>query len=168
MRANEFIVESKSADLYHGTNLEAAESILQMNKLLPGDGSHGDEGAVSLTRNFGVAWNAAQWAYPLGVILVLDQLGLSQLLGRKLKPFDWQGGSDEQEESSKLEIPNVSKYIKQIIVLWRDEDIDVDDYSEVFNNPKTIVVDQDDFNNKTTGRQFYMNMKQRSLREYSR
>jgi hypothetical protein len=152
------LAESKSADLYHGTTLDNAVDILDSDTLFRGDSSHSDEGAVSFTRNFGEAWNFASWTDPLGVIFVLDQARLSQALGRKLKPFDYGGGSDEQEEASEIDIPNVSKYIKQIIVLWRNEDVDVEDYSIVFNNPKTIVADQDKFNHKTTGRQFMMKM----------
>jgi hypothetical protein len=160
---NRTVQESKSADLYHGTNLDNAVDILQSNTLYRGDSTHSDEGAVSLTRSFGEAWNFAQWADPLGVVFVLDQLRLSAALGKKLKPFDYGGGSDEQEESSTVDIPNVSNYIKQIVVLWRDDadELDADAYAAVLNNPKTVVVNQDDFTQTTTGRQFLMQLQKR-------
>ena len=161
MKINEIITESKSADLYHGTSLDNALAILESNTMEPGDSSHGDEGAVSFTRSFGEAWNFAQWADPLGVIFIFNQAALAQTLGRKLQPFDYGGGHDEQEELSSIAINNISNYIKQIVVLWRDgaeDEFDADDYATVLNDPRTVVVSQDDFNDKTTGRQFLMQL----------
>jgi hypothetical protein len=151
MRINEIVNESASADLYHGTSLENAEQILDSNTLYPGDGGHGDEGAVSLTRDFGVAKNIAAWTDPAGVVLVLDQARIRQRT--RLQPYDYGGGEDEAEETSQRPITNVNSVIKQIIVLKHD-DFDAEDYPLVMNDPRTRVVDQESIPQQTTARQF--------------
>lgn len=164
MRINEIITESKSANLYHGTNLDNALSILTSNTMNVGDSSRGDEGNVSLTRSFGEAWNFAQWADPLGVVFVLDQLKLSNALGRKLQPFNYDGGHDEQEEISLSDIKNISSYITQIVILWRDDvedEYDMNEYLRILQDPRTVVIAQDDLNDKTTGRQLSRHLQSR-------
>lgn len=151
MRAREFIIESKSADLYHGTSIESAEEILDSNIMITGDGSQGDEGQVSFSRYFSIAWQFANSHEPAGVIFVIDQLKLSQTLGKKLYPFDYLGGigrgTPEAEEASRVNIPNFKRYIKQIIILLPTygvepgemPEIDVDEYPNVFSWPNAVV-----------------------------
>jgi hypothetical protein len=151
MRINEILNESASADLYHGTSLENAEQILDSNTLHPGDGGHGDEGAVSLTRDFGVAQNIAAWADPAGVILVLDQTRIRQRT--RLQPYDYGGGNDEAEETSQKPITNINAVIKQIVVL-KHSDFEEDEYPLVMNDSRTRVVDQESLPPHTTARRF--------------
>lgn len=139
MRAFEFITESRSADLYHGTSLENAEQILDSDTLYPGDAGHGDEGNVSLTRDFGVVKNFAEWADPAGVIFVLDQQRIMH--NTRLRPFDYGGGYDEMEEVSNKPIPNISRAIKQIIVL-KHREFDPDDFPTVLSDPRTVIKNQ--------------------------
>jgi len=151
MRITEILNESASADLYHGTSLENAEQILDSNTLHPGDGGHGDEGAVSLTRDFGVAQNIAAWADPAGVILVLDQTRIRQRT--RLQPYDYGGGNDEAEETSQKPITNINAVIKQIVVL-KHSDFEEDEYPLVMNDSRTRVVNQESLPQHTTARRF--------------
>lgn len=167
MKISEILSESKSADLYHGTSIEAAQEILESNSLQVGYGS-ANEGNVSFTRSFGAAWEMYAGQNTIGVIFVFDQLKLSQKLGRKLRPFDWGGGTDEQEEASSVDIDNVSNYIKQIIVQHDTEitEDDVDQFALVFNDPRTVLANRKNhrLNFESTGRQFAMQLKQNQQR----
>jgi hypothetical protein len=161
MRSYEFISknlhESKSADLYHGTSLSAAEEILSDNTLRTGDGSNSDEANASLTRDFSIALRFATQYRP-SVIFVLDQLKLSQALGRKLRPVDHSNSEPESEEASSVDINNISRYIKQIILLrsyenTEYEEADEEQYPLIFNNPKTVVRGDMDYGTTSTARQ---------------
>ena len=161
MRIKEILVEYARAPLYHGTSIKNAENILNECYLSwLRVGSH-SEGQISLSRNFA---NARMFAYgenEPGVVFVLDQDALKQTLGRKLKPYDWQsgtqGGEDEDEEAvfSQTNVPINSKTIIEIIVMvdanlikW-DKDIELaltKKYPKVFENLKTRVYVQNKTN----------------------
>ena len=155
MRIKEILVEYARAPLYHGTSIKNAENILNEGYLSwLRVGSH-SEGQISLSRNFA---NARMFAYgenEPGVVFVLDQDALKQTLGRKLKPYDWQsgtqGGEDEDEEAvfSQTNVPINSKTIIEIIVMvdanlikW-DKDIELaltKKYPKVFEAPKDVLM----------------------------
>lgn len=118
------IIESKSADLYHGTSLDNLNSILSDNEFRSG---HGNENQISFSRSFNAAMQfALQFAMSdePAALIVIDQVRLSQQVGKRQKPVDaynWvpEGTSDtgEQEEAVFAEyIKNADKLIKRIYV----------------------------------------------------
>ena len=138
MRASEFLIESKSADLYHGTDLQSAEAILRTDRLGdPGGGNQYRTNGVCLSREFQVACGAG-FGSPATVVFVLDQLKLSQVLGKHLRPVSG-SGYEEREERSDRSISPLSKFIKNIIVLNTSKPYRKGDFPLLFSNPKTIV-----------------------------
>ena len=78
---NEFVTESKSAPLYHGTDINTIMKILRSGKI-----KASSNGRVSTTRS------PTESAYTNEGYFVLDQLKLSY--NRKITPTDWHmGGS---------------------------------------------------------------------------
>jgi hypothetical protein len=118
MRANEFIVEYARAPLYHGTSIENAESILQDGMLSQYADGGVSEGQISLTRAFETSLRFAEGAMPAGVVFVLDQEAIKRAVGRKLQPYDYQGGPEEQEEAVwDRDVPMNPKTIMEIIIV---------------------------------------------------
>lgn len=115
---NEFVTESKSAPLYHGTDINTIMKILRSGKI-----KASSNGRVSTTRS------PTESGYTDEGYFVLDQLKLSY--NRKITPTDWHmGGSlednadkmevdhemrrSESEESIKGDIP--LKYVKELVI----------------------------------------------------
>lgn len=136
------LFESRSADLYHGTNMTKLTRILHDNVLTAQTPIHSDviprevkglKRTVSLTRDSGMATNFArsksggeQGIDGIPVILVLDQDKLSRSLGKRMQPYNDLASVDHATERSRggseLEevvfgsIENITSYIKKIVV----------------------------------------------------
>ena len=151
------LIESKSADLYHGTSLDGADGILESNYLEVNSwGAHdfdddsiypstvkGHDEASSLTRNFNVAKGYVQ-NHDSGAIIVLDQELLARDLGKRLRPVDIHGFDDYNRRSKDEElvyggIRNVKKYIKNIYVFVDDPD-ELNEFETLRSYPKTKIV----------------------------
>jgi hypothetical protein len=177
MRLYEFTIKENSrADLYHGTSLQNAEKIISGDILIARTPLHignSDQLTVSLSRNI---QSAAKFAgdyyssYPtVGVILVIDQGKLKQLVGKRMKPYDDTGteyyhnqlrrydmptdkvkplrsiGTTENEEVVMGDIVGINKCIKQIIILnSTDGDnahkvASIIKNSSLLNDPRTVI-----------------------------
>ena len=154
------LVESKSADLYHGTSLEGADSILSDNYLEVNSwGAHdhpenvypstvkGSSDAASLTRNFDVAKRYSS-SNGSGAVLVFDQGLLARDYGRRLRPVNIMPTHysssvsrtlGKEEELIYDGIKNVKKYLKQIYV-FVDDPSELEDYDTLINNPLVKIV----------------------------
>ena len=125
MRFNEFLIERKSADLYHVTGIEAAENILSTGAIQTNyDETTEDDpkGAyISLTRDYN--YNIDHYGHGEGeeVKIIIDQTKLST--SHKISPYAWdgtdfgledEGGRNESEERVYKNIP--ISYIKHIII----------------------------------------------------
>jgi hypothetical protein len=137
MRAQEFIIESARAPLYHGTSIKNAESILQDGMLSQYADGGVSEGQISLTREFNTSLRFAEGAMPAGVVFVLDQEAIKQTVGRKLQPYDWQqgtgGGSEEQEEAVwDRHVPMNPKTIIEIVIVLSHDSPDDKTLAEQF------------------------------------
>ena len=112
------LTEAEGGDLYHGTSVVNAASIVADNKLV-GDTTYGDTAeGISFTRSERLAWEfagiAEQRAYSFdydkpppdrpsmrGAVLVFDGMRLRALLGDKLRDYVWNPADqidDEEEE----------------------------------------------------------------------
>jgi hypothetical protein len=141
MRMQE-LFESRSADLYHGTNVAKLNRILQDNMLtaqslirsedIPTE-YKGQSRAVSFSRDAGIATNFArskaggeQGLDKFPVVLVVDQEKLHRAVGKRMQPYNDLGhtiagteraaGGSESEEMVFGNINNVNAIIKKIIV----------------------------------------------------
>jgi hypothetical protein len=157
------LTESKSSDLYHGTSLAGADSILSSKRLEVNSwGPHdhpndvypqtvkGHEEAASLTRSFSVAKQYAE-NHGTGAVLVFDQEALVRDLGRKVRPVDTTPNRPrvKDEELVYGGIHDVMKYLKKVylfaddrkhlIQILKDEELD------------TLIM----FLKKRTGYQYY-------------
>jgi hypothetical protein len=184
----QFLLESRSADLYTGTSLVNANKILQDNILIARTPIHSTKipqqykqytKTVSLTRNVQVAINFARANgasnETLPVVFVLDQDKLYRAVGKRMRPYDdldsmeiqqrdpntpssRSRGHNEREEVVFGDIPNISNYIKRIIVHVPskvDSSIPDDEqyitrrraaeemrkYPAVINDPRTVIRD---------------------------
>ena len=151
------LLESKSADLYHGTSLEGAEGILSSDHLEVNQwGAHdhpsnvypetvkGSDEAASLTRNFETAKQYSE-NYGSGAVFVFDQELLVRDFGRRLRPVNTQYGNrswGKEEELMYDGIPNVEQYIKEIYVFVEDPS-ELDEYEELQNSPLVTIVPGD-------------------------
>jgi len=137
MRLFEFIMESRSADLYHGTDLSGALGIIKSNKI---SGNHG----VSLSRDIRVAPRFGN------VVLSINQNLLYRDIGKRLKPqidLDYNSGkgpnqATEYEEYVTGTIENANKYITKISIIVPPEninDIDIGKYKPLLLDPRVIV-----------------------------
>lgn len=99
MKAYEFIIESKSADIYHGTTLRRAEQIISSDTFIANTPMHSDtlpnskNGAtrtVSFSRSNRAMYKFAGGDHPtdIGVVLVMDQSLMSRDLGKRMVPYD--------------------------------------------------------------------------------
>ena len=136
------LFESRSADLFHGTNMPALIKMLHDNTLVARAPIHneliprefkGHRRTVSLTRDSGMATNFArskaggeEGINSIPVIIILDQDKLYRALGRRMRPYNdlesldgvasrGQVGS-ESEEVVFGNITNINSYIKKIVV----------------------------------------------------
>jgi hypothetical protein len=163
------LLESKSADLYHGTSIYRAYSILDSNYLevnIWGAHDHpnnifptfvkGESDAASLTRDFQTAIDYAQnhdddYGY---AVLVFDQALLVRDLGRRIRPVSNSRGrgrgSTASEELAFGGIKNVKKYLKQIYILpttndWAEEyeELAADPLVKIIQSPKPTARMQD-------------------------
>lgn len=135
MKLLELLLESKSAPLYHGTTIARAEQILSSNTLHPTNymRSRANQEAqiASLTRDPAIAKRFIKQhtktpTHIEGVIFILDQLKLSNDLGRKLQPYDDFSlamdaparamNRSEYEEAVIGGIPNFKKYIIKVVI----------------------------------------------------
>ena len=148
------LLESKSADLYHGTSLDNADNILssdyfEVNTWGPHDhpsnvypsSVKGSEEAASLTRNFEIATQYSK-NYGNGAVFVFDQELLARDFGSRLRPVNTQYGNrswGKEEELMYDGIPDVTKYIKQIYV-FVDDIAELEEYEELQNNPLVKIV----------------------------
>lgn len=96
------VVEAATANLYHGTTLRGALTILQSNRFKAYTPTHsdriatsvkGNENTVSLTRDINVAKRFANDRKTMGVdsagvVFVLDQEQLKRDFGKRLRPYD--------------------------------------------------------------------------------
>ena len=158
MRLFEFIMESRSADLYHGTNFDNAENILSTDVLHgfgSGAGTNADmhrraskhDGAASLSRDIRISATFGQ-----DVIFVIDQNLLSRDVGKRLAPvadLDYNSGKGPNQATEYEEIlwggaDNFSKYVKKIYILTHSENpedfkFEPDRYPRVFGNDKSVI-----------------------------
>ena len=136
------LFESRSADLFHGTNMPALIKMLHDNTLVARAPIHneliprefkGHRRTVSLTRDSSMATNFArskaggeEGINSIPVIIILDQDKLYRALGRRMRPYNdlesldgvasrGQVGS-ESEEVVFGNITNINSYIKKIVV----------------------------------------------------
>jgi hypothetical protein len=122
MRFNEFLIERKSADLYHLTGIEAVENILSTGAIQTNyDETFDDDpkGAyISLTRDYNYNVYNGEGER---VKIIIDQTKLST--SHKISPYAWdgtdfgledEGGRNESEERVYKNIP--ISYIKHIII----------------------------------------------------
>ena len=145
MRAIDFITESRSADLFHGTSLAKLHRILADDVLVANTPIHstnipqkfkGYTKTVSLSRSPTVATNFARSSAvnaglgsdSIPVVLVIDEALLYRDIGRRMQPYDDMDslsavgdnprsrGTSEAEEVVFGSIANINKYIKKIIV----------------------------------------------------
>ena len=176
------LLEARSADLYHGTDLARFNRIIQDNVLQANTPIHrkdipnqykGMTKTVSLARSSTVATSFARAAsadddsYP--VVLVLDQDKLYRNLGKRMRPYDdlpsmfgdkhspRAKGSSEAEEAVFGTINNINAYIKQIVVHFpekysKDDLAYITKFKNIMKDPRTVVVDFLDKN--LTGLQF--------------
>jgi len=135
----EYLIESRSADLYHGTSLPKASRVIKDNILAANTPIHstlvpqqhrGQDKTVSLSRDVQVAINFARASASdnnsLPVVFILDQALLSRDLGKRMRPYDdidsmdkvskRSQGTSEREEAVFGSIQNINKYIKRIII----------------------------------------------------
>ena len=182
MRFQELLTESRSADLYHGTDLEAAQEIMRSNvmtaKTQKLDLQNRKQGAgVSFTRDFDVARNFGKIQGSNSnppVIFVIDQSKLYRAVGKRMQPYayppDWGGEDDddlepsyrsqsssESEENVLGDINNISSFIKQIIIFLPAGFTKKDLYyyfekDALLTDPRTIIVRVGEKN--ISGRQF--------------
>ena len=146
MRFNEFLIERKSADLYHVTGIEAAENILSTGAIQTNyDETFDDDpkGAyISLTRDYN--YNMTNGADER-VKIIIDQTKLST--SHKISPYAWdgtdfgledEGGRNESEERVYKNIP--ISYIKHIIISGpaNPKLRDLVELSELHNIPVTF------------------------------
>lgn len=125
---NQYISESKSAPLYHGTAFDNVKLILKAGKI-----EASENGRTSTARDI----NTLRRSYASECYFVLDQLKLSH--NYKITPTDWYAGGSvvdtddedwtrddpemrrsESEESIKGDIP--MKYVKELVVNKRKWD----------------------------------------------
>jgi hypothetical protein len=139
MRLYEFALdESSRQELYHGTSIDNAESILSYNEL---------ESGISFSREFGVSFhfsnNRREGA---GVIFGFDNNKLRQD-GIIMQAYSDFGGHSEREERNGQPIPNLSKYITSIYVMGNKDnisDINTKDFPLLFSNKLTKIFVLDD------------------------
>ena len=176
------LLESRTADLYHGTDLARLNRIMQDNVLHANTPIHrsdipqqykGMTKTVSLARSSTVATSFARAAsadddsYP--VVLVLDQNKLYSKLGKRMRPYDdlpsmfgdkhtpRAKGTSETEEAVFGTIADINSYIKRIVVHFperytKDDLAYVTKFKNIMSDPRTVVVDFLDKN--LTGLQF--------------
>lgn len=182
MRLQE-LLESRSADLYHGTNMSKLIRILHDNVLVANAPIHsdliprefkGNKRTVSLTRSSEMATNFArsksggeEGIDAVPVVLVLDQGKLSRKLGRRIKPYndlaslahstERSAGGGEYEEVVFGNISDISYYIKKIVVHMnagvRKENIKEINKCKIVFDDSRTIV-ADYLNKYLTGRQF--------------
>lgn len=181
MRIHEILTESRSADLYHGTNLAAAQEIMQDNVMhattQKQDLRNIDQGeGVSFTRDFSIARRFGQYQGSRTdppVVFVIDQLKLYQSVGKRMQayayPPEWGGEDDEPqasyrsqsdgeaEENVMGDIKNISSFIKQIIIFLPTGFTKKDLYTYfdkdiLLTDPRTIIIRIG--KNNISGRQF--------------
>lgn len=147
MRAHEFLKESITADLYHGTGIDQAERIVKSNAMYSNiDGkSHKNEPTISFTRDFGTAMQFSDGAEDdkVSVILVFDWNKLKMKAGKRLQPgemmYGWPGndfGGDEAENFTDTADAIANKYSQPMTedktefeeVLWSNTLPNVDNY----------------------------------------
>jgi hypothetical protein len=158
------LIESKSADLYHGTSLDGADGILKSDYLEVNTwGTHefdndsvypsvvkGADEAASLTRSFSVARQYATNDRS-GAVIVLDQGLLARDLGSRIRPVDahgfdrrgWSGRRSKDEELAWGGIDKVKKYIKNVYVFIEDPE-ELEDFRTLKSYPKLTIVDRSD------------------------
>jgi hypothetical protein len=98
MKISEILVESASADLYHGTTLSKAEQIISSDKMIANTRTHNPKlfngtnpKTISFSRNLETAKTFTQDENRTGepgVILVFDHAKLKRDFGNKLQPYD--------------------------------------------------------------------------------
>lgn len=179
----ELICESRSADLYHGTNMTKLTRMLHDNVLVAQTPIHSEviskkfkglTRTVSLTRNAGMATNFArskaggeQGIDGIPVVIVLDQEKLHRKLGRRMQPYndlaslahstERAAGGGEYEEVVFGSINDLNSYIKNIIV-HINPNVKKENIKD-FNKAKIVFDDPrtvvvDFLNKNLTGRQF--------------
>lgn len=177
----EYLAEGREGYLYHGTSLRRAEVIVSSNTLkaespvmstdIPQE-FKGHKRTVSFTRTLGVAKEFAIGAAGQGVpvILVIDHQKLSNLVGRRLQPYDstatewhraqmlrWGNstgnikgslrnhGVSEAEEMVFGDILNIDSTIAQIIIYLGEhpgeEQYKLVKKSPLLTNPKVRLID---------------------------
>ena len=167
MRAQEFIIEAREADLYHGTSIDQAEDILSNNifpteatvdiratKFMKPEKSPVD--TVSFSRSLPAASLFALYdnrSIFRGVIFVIDQGLLYRDIGRRIASYDdlyyddsYRGitKTSEFEEAVFGPVKNANKYIKEIIVFVPSAKIDqvsewTEQYPRVLGDSRTKI-----------------------------
>lgn len=136
MRFREIISEAFTGDLYHGTSVLNAASILASGRM-DASAAHGDAPGVSFTRSQKIARDFASLSEERelaaietndgisvkgrkarGAILVFDGDAMRRELDATLAPYAWDG--DEEEEEERLHdpqgLPNVARFLKAVLV----------------------------------------------------
>jgi hypothetical protein len=104
------IFESKSAPLYHGTDLLLLAAIVQGNFLHKGInwGRPGEPNGPRLTRNYGTAYSFANDnEFGMGGVLVLDQMKIAQRY--RIQPYADVDASGERWVNEFEEVPITSE-----------------------------------------------------------
>lgn len=179
MKIKELLIESRSADIYHGTDLESADDIIRSNVMIARTDRQDPQGdsagpAVSFTRDFSIA---QQFGRENGsrinpaVIFVIDQEKLHRTVGKRMQPYAYpvyydddeirpsarSSGEGEAEENVLGNIDNIKSFIKKIIVFMPRGFTKRDLYSyydkdALLSDPRTIIVRL--YNKAVSGRQF--------------
>ena len=168
------LFESRSANLYHGTNLASLVKMLETNIMKRGIYR---SRFISFSRDSGMSINFAvgkadeqTGLKSVPVMLVMDQELLYRKFGKKLRPYNdldteehgntaRSGSGSESEEALYSDIHGVNSFIKQIVI-----QMPVNKYrlgqlaplmhiiEPILQDPRTVVRNFTDKN--ITGRQF--------------
>lgn len=164
------VQESKSADLYHGTFPDRAETMLTTDTMIasaPVEPSavrymrgkaRYDNKTVSLSRSMSAARSFASGSSRktgiMGVIFVINQELLARDIGKRMTPYNDLYSSDpihgnkrntstEYEEAVMGDINHINKYIKRIIVLVdpaRKDLVDPQQFPRLLNDPRVELI----------------------------
>jgi hypothetical protein len=117
---HDFLAESRSAPLYHGTTLVNLTRILDTQQLQARKPYFENNPVVSLSRDIRLAttWARVAKGRESSAVIELDQQKLTQRY--KIQPFNYFSSSsvstDEYEERSYRTINDIDKYITKIIL----------------------------------------------------
>ena len=131
-----------SGDLYHGTSVPNAASIVS-SQFLVGDASHGDRKGISFTRSERLGWDFAGIAeerelVPFedneiempeghltmrGALVILDGIAMRAAMGKRLAPYVWSPQDaidDEEEERFHGTSLKITQFLKGVVASSSD------------------------------------------------